>query len=79
MPPVQARATETDMEKGGLLVNRTHMPFVLDGGVAARARIGLIILATDHTLEYEFRKIFTMPGVPRPPLPPAPEVPLGPP
>lgn len=47
----------------GVLVNRTHMKFVLDGGVAARARIGLIILATDHTLEHEFRQIFRLPGV----------------
>ena len=55
MSPVQARIeAET---QGGLLVNRKHLPFELDGGVAARARIGLIVLATDHTLEYEFRKI----------------------
>ena len=50
-------------DSGGLLVNRTHMPFALDGGVAARARIGLIVLATDHTLEHEFRQIFRIPGV----------------
>ena len=46
-----------------LLVNRKHMAFALDGGVAARARIGLIVLATDHTLEHEFRQIFRIPGV----------------
>ena len=46
-----------------LLVNRKHMAFALDGGVAARARIGLIVLATDHTLEHEFRQIFRMSGV----------------
>jgi maleate isomerase len=41
-----------------LLVNRTNMPFALDRGVAARAAIGLVVLATDHTLEYEWRRIF---------------------
>jgi maleate isomerase len=43
---------------GALLVNRTGMKFTLDGGAAARASIGLIVLATDHTLEYEWRRIF---------------------
>ncbi len=63
MPPVQALATEETAGKGGLLVNRKHIPFELDGGVAERARIGLIVLATDHTLEHEFRQIFRMNGV----------------
>jgi maleate isomerase len=40
-----------------LLVNRRHMPFELDGGVAPRAAIGLIVLATDNTIEHEFRQI----------------------
>ena len=43
---------------GAPLVNRTGMKFALDGGAAARAAIGLIVLATDHTLEYEWRRIF---------------------
>jgi maleate isomerase len=47
----------------GLLVNRTHLPFTLDQGIAHRARIGLIVLATDNTLEYECRRIFTLDGV----------------
>jgi maleate isomerase len=46
-----------------LLVNRTHMPFQLDDGIAARARIGLIVLATDHTIEHEFRQLMQIPGV----------------
>lgn len=46
-----------------LLVNRKHMPFELDGGIAARARIGLIVLATDHTIEHEFRQLLQIPGV----------------
>ena len=40
-----------------LVVNRRHMPFELDGGVAPRAAIGLIVLATDNTIEHEFRQI----------------------
>jgi maleate isomerase len=43
---------------GALLLNRTQMPFALDRGVAARAPNGHIVLATDHTLEYEWRRIF---------------------
>ena len=47
----------------GPVVNRRHMPFELDGGVAERAAIGLIVLASDQTIEYEFRKIFDLAGV----------------
>ena len=39
------------------------MPCVLDEGIASRARIGLVVLASDHTVEYEFRQVVTMPGV----------------
>ena len=41
-----------------------HLPFETDGGIAFRARIGLLVLATDFTIEYEWRKIMTdLPGV----------------
>jgi maleate isomerase len=40
-----------------------HLPFTTDAGIGARARIGLIVLASDYTVEHEFRKIFTLPGV----------------
>jgi maleate isomerase len=56
-------AGDTSADNAGILVNRTHMPFELDPGIAHRARIGLIVLATDHTLEYEYRKIFNIDGV----------------
>ena len=39
------------------------MPSDLDGGIAARAAIGLVVLATDQTVEHEFRKIIDLPGV----------------
>lgn len=44
-------------------ISKTRMPFKLDGGVAHRARIGLIVLATDHTIEHEFRQIYRIDGV----------------
>ena len=40
-----------------------HLPFTTDAGIGARARIGLVVLASDYTMEHEFRKIVTMPGV----------------
>lgn len=43
--------------KSPLLVNRTFMPYEFDAGLGQRARIGLIVLATDQTTEYEFRKM----------------------
>ena len=58
--PPEAQSPETGNE---VLVNRMHMPFELDPGIAHRARIGLIVLATDHTMEYEYRKIFNIDGV----------------
>jgi maleate isomerase len=45
------------------VISRTHMPFKLDGGIAHRARIGLIVLASDHTIEHEFREIYRIDGV----------------
>ncbi len=47
----------------GLLVNRMHIPFELDAGVSARAAIGLIVLATDHTIEHEWRRMLGIEGV----------------
>ncbi len=45
------------------VVSRTHMPFAVDSGIAHRARIGLIVLATDHTIEHEFRQMMRLDGV----------------
>lgn len=36
-----------------------HLPFETDTGIASRGRIGLIVLATDFTIEHEWRKIMT--------------------
>lgn len=42
---------------------RTNMNYCLDDGLAWRARIGLVVLATDHTIEYEFKENIKFPGV----------------
>lgn len=39
------------------------LPCDLDGGIAARAAIGLLVLATDQTMEYEFRRLLPLDGI----------------
>jgi maleate isomerase len=39
------------------------LPSELDGGLMARAAIGLVVLATDQTMEHEFRALLRVPGV----------------
>jgi maleate isomerase len=47
----------------GKVTSLTHMPFELDRGIAPRAAIGLVVLATDQTVEHEFRQILAIDGV----------------
>ncbi len=54
---------QTKQDKPREFINLTHLPFVVDEGVAARARIGLVVLASDHTVEHEFRQVVNIPGV----------------
>lgn len=42
-------------ETGMILIE--HLPFESDGGIASRARLGLLVLATDFTIEHEWRAI----------------------
>jgi maleate isomerase len=42
-----------------LLVDRRNIPFTLDDGIARKASLGLIVLATDHTIEHEWRAMLT--------------------
>ena len=35
-----------------------HLPYEIDSGIAGRAAIGLIVLATDYTIEHEWRQLF---------------------
>ena len=44
-------------------VIRTHMPCDLDPPLGDRARIGLAVLGSDSTIEYEWRRILNVPGV----------------
>lgn len=37
--------------------------FAFDGGIAHRASIGLVVLATDATIEHEWRQMMQLPGV----------------
>lgn len=46
-----------------LAINRTHLPYETDRGTGARARIGAIVLATDHTIEHEWRRMLALPDV----------------
>src|SRR3984885_4383224 len=39
------------------------LPSELDGGLGWRAAIGLVVLATDQTMEHEFRALIRAPGV----------------
>ena len=40
-----------------------HLPYETDGGIAERGRIGLIVLASDYTIEHEWRLVFAqVPG-----------------
>jgi len=58
MTRAAARIPEDEM----VLIER--LPFETDGGIASRGRIGLVVLASDFTIEHEWRKIFAAaPGV----------------
>ncbi|RMX18808.1 Asp/Glu racemase [Vandammella animalimorsus] len=39
------------------------LPFSMGAGLMSRAAIGLVVLATDQTMEYEWRRIMNLPGV----------------
>ena len=45
------------------IITRYHIPFEVDGGIAERAAIGVVVLASDQTIEHEFRQIMNLPGV----------------
>ncbi len=40
-----------------------NIPFNTDGGFGSSARIGLVVLASDYTIEREFRQVFQSPDV----------------
>ena len=40
-----------------------HLPFKSGPGIGSVAKIGLVVLASDYTVEHEFRRVFNSPGV----------------
>lgn len=44
-------------------ISLEHIKFTTDDGIGNLARVGLVVLATDLTIEHEFRKIFSGPEV----------------
>ncbi|MGI9366836.1 MAG: maleate cis-trans isomerase family protein [Rhizobiaceae bacterium] len=40
-----------------------NLPFTTKKFVGAKARIGLVVLSSDYTVEHEFRQVFTQPGI----------------
>ena len=52
-----------DTLESRLLVNRQNLPFALDQGIARKAALGVIVLATDHTIEHEWRQMLRIDGV----------------
>jgi len=58
---VQAATMAADT--GDAMILENNLPFSTDGGIAARAAIGVIVLATDQTLEHELRLMMNLPGV----------------
>jgi maleate isomerase len=57
-----ARAVAPQTQDGMILIE--HLPFETDGGIASRGSIGLIVLATDYTIEHEWRAVFAaLPGL----------------
>ena len=52
-----------DTLESRLLVNRQNLPFALDHGIARKAALGVIVLATDHTIEHEWRQMLRIDGV----------------
>ena len=56
------------MVKDGNSVNQPgsgehHLTYSLDDGIGRRARIGIIALPDDQTIEHELRTIFDLPGI----------------
>ncbi len=52
-----------DAPTGTLRVHRRSIPFTLDAGISHRAAIGLLVLASDHTIEHEWRDMLRLDGV----------------
>ena len=56
-----AAATDSTTDDGFRLIE--HIPFTTAKVIGSRARIGIVVLASDYTLEHEFRALISIPGV----------------
>ncbi|HVL55511.1 MAG TPA: Asp/Glu racemase, partial [Burkholderiaceae bacterium] len=56
-------ATAAVESNAAMAPNYAKLPFTLDDGICRRAAIGLIVLATDHTIEHEWREMLRLDGV----------------
>ena len=45
------------------IIHKSKLPYSLDNGIGYRARIGVIVLPDDQTIEHELRMMFDLPGV----------------
>jgi len=59
MPEIQPNANSDKLAA----IDKRNLPYSLDGGPGHRARIGVIVLPDDQTIEYELHMIFDLPGV----------------
>ncbi len=58
------QAVKTNAQSGkDLVIDEQNIPYQMDGGSGQRARIGLIVLSGDQTIEYEIRQLLDLPGV----------------
>ena len=53
---------ESEMANGDFLLIE-NLPFSTAPVIGSRARIGVVVLASDYTVEHEFRNMITLPGV----------------
>ena len=56
-----AATTDSFTDDGVTLIE--HIPFTTAKVIGSRARIGLVVLAADYTIEHEFRTLVDIPGV----------------
>ena len=61
MTSPETAGPQTSTDGGYTLIE--HLPFTTAKVVGARARIGLVVLASDYTIEHEFRAMIAMEGV----------------
>ena len=61
MTSPETAGPQTSNDGGYTLIE--HLPFTTAKVIGARARIGLVVLASDYTIEHEFRAMIAMEGV----------------